>query len=63
MAIYVFLCEKCEKETEKIHPISQPLPDKTECEHCGAEAKRVISNTNFQLNGSGYYSTDYKKKT
>ncbi len=31
------------------------------CPSCGGKVSRLISNCSFQLKGSGWYVTDYKK--
>jgi len=33
-----------------------------ECKYCSGKLQRLISLTNFQLKGSGWYATDYKDK-
>jgi predicted nucleic acid-binding Zn ribbon protein len=32
------------------------------CPSCGGKVSKIISNYSFQLKGSGWYVTDYKKK-
>ncbi|MBI1860240.1 MAG: zinc ribbon domain-containing protein [Deltaproteobacteria bacterium] len=59
MPIYEYVCQGCGKQTEIIQKLSDsPL---TTCESCAGELKKVISRTSFQLKGSGWYATDYKK--
>jgi putative FmdB family regulatory protein len=60
MPIYEYHCEKCVKNFEAVQKISDaPL---SECPQCKSEkVKKVISRTSFQLKGSGWYATDYKK--
>ena len=58
MPIYEYLCSACESEFEK----EQRITDESisECPKCGSsEVKRLISQTSFQLKGSGWYKTDY----
>ncbi|MGH7829877.1 MAG: FmdB family zinc ribbon protein [Candidatus Binatia bacterium] len=59
MPIYEYQCRKCGlfEATQKI--IDKPL---TRCPKCKGKVKRLISNTSFQLKGSGWYITDYARK-
>ncbi len=61
MPIYEYECEKCHHRFEKIQSFSdEPLHD---CPSCGKSAlKKCISIPNFQLKGSGWYETDFKKQ-
>lgn len=60
MPIYEYFCETCDKNFEATQKISEaPL---TECPECkGKKVARVVSRTSFQLKGSGWYASDYKK--
>ncbi len=59
MPIYEYTCRKGH-EFEAFQKITDKPLEK--CEKCGARAKRLISNTSFQLKGSGWYVTDYAGK-
>ena len=60
MPIYEYRCRKCGKTTEIMQKFSdQPL---TRCPSCSGKVFKIISNCSFQLKGSGWYVTDYKKK-
>ena len=60
MPIYEYGCCKCGKITEIMQKFSdQPLK---RCPSCGGKVSKIISNCSFQLKGSGWYVTDYKKK-
>jgi len=61
MPIYEYQCSACEKITEAMQKFSDP--PLTQCPECGGEMKRLVSRTSFQLKGSGWYATDYKKST
>ncbi len=50
MAIYEYMCEKCSKLTSESHSITDDV-DETKCKHCGAVAKKIISQSNFHLKG------------
>jgi putative FmdB family regulatory protein len=59
MPIYEYECEKCGKTFE----IFQKMSDKplTECQICKGKLNKLISQCSFQLKGTGWYVTDYKK--
>ncbi|MEW5744091.1 MAG: FmdB family zinc ribbon protein [Nitrospirota bacterium] len=61
MPIYEYECLKCGKSHEIIQKFSDsPL---AACPECGGEVKKLISNTSFVLKGSGWYVTDYARKS
>ena len=61
MPIYEYACASCGSEVEVWQKISEK-PKKV-CPACGArKLERLISNTSFQLKGSGWYVTDYARK-
>lgn len=59
MPIYEYRCEKCGdfETTQRI--TDDPLQ---KCPTCRRKVRRLISNTSFQLKGSGWYITDYARK-
>ena len=60
MPIYEYQCPKC-GEFEVTQRITEdPLK---RCPTCKSKVRKLISNTSFQLKGSGWYATDYAKKT
>ena len=57
MPIYEYGCTKCGKTHEIMQKFSDvPL---SICPECGADVKKLISNTSFVLKGTGWYATDY----
>jgi len=61
MPIYEYKCEQCGKTEEVLQKISEaPL---TTCEHCSGKLHKLISHSAFHLKGSGWYVTDYAKKS
>ena len=61
MPIYEYQCSKCGEIFEAFQKISDaPL---TECRFCQGKVEKLISQSSFQLKGSGWYLTDYAKKT
>ncbi|MEO5667523.1 MAG: zinc ribbon domain-containing protein [Bdellovibrionota bacterium] len=60
--IYEYACKDCEHRFEVWAKVSDPAP--TECPECkSSNLEKVIGHTSFALKGSGWYTTDYKKKT
>jgi putative FmdB family regulatory protein len=59
MPIYEYQCQKCGtfEATQKI--TDKPL---ARCPTCKGKVKKLISNTSFQLKGTGWYVTDYARK-
>jgi putative FmdB family regulatory protein len=59
MPIYEYQCEKCGtfEATQRI--TEKPLG---RCPTCKGKVKKLISNTSFQLKGTGWYITDYARK-
>ncbi len=59
MPIYEYACDQCKKINEVTAKISDPPP--AACQYCGGSSlKKIISQTAFVLQGSGWYVTDYK---
>ena len=58
MPIYEYRCGKCGE-----FEVMQRITDKTltKCPTCKAKVNKLISNTSFQLKGSGWYVTDYAR--
>ena len=61
MPIYEYKCLKCLNEFEAMQKFSDSPVKK--CPSCGGGVKRLISRSSFQLKGSGWYLTDYAKKS
>ena len=60
MPIYEYRCTKCGKTFDALqHMSAEPLQ---ECIFCHGKVEKLISASSFQLKGSGWYITDYKKK-
>ncbi len=62
MPIYEYKCHECDHVFEELVLSSKDTgPDK--CPKCGAaQVSRLISGTNFQLKGGGWFHSDYGKK-
>lgn len=61
MPLYEYQCKKCHSLTERIQKFSDP--PLTVCPHCGGELEQLISAPAVQFKGSGWYVTDYAKKS
>ena len=61
MPIYEYMCKKCGAVVEKIHGMNET--PKVKCEECGGASQRKISSGAVIFKGSGFYVTDYGKKS
>jgi putative FmdB family regulatory protein len=61
MPIYDFQCTSCGHKSEVMRKMSES--NTTTCPHCKEEAfTKMLSAPSFQLNGTGWYATDFKTK-
>ena len=61
MPLYEYRCNNCQKTFEVIQKFSDsPL---TDCPDCGKSVEKLMSLGSFQLKGSGWYNTDYRKSS
>ena len=60
MPMYEYQCEKC----RKIHEVIQKFSDAplAECPECQGRLQKLMSMNSFALQGTGWYTTDYKRK-
>lgn len=61
MPIYEYRCNQCGHQFEVIQKFSDDPLDV--CEECQGHLSKLISQTSFQLKGSGWYITDYARKS
>ncbi len=61
MPLYEYRCLNCDAHFEKIQKFSDP-PIKT-CEACGGKLEQLLSSPAIQFKGTGWYITDYPKKS
>jgi putative FmdB family regulatory protein len=61
MPIYEYSCKKCGKTIEVIQKFNDPPLKKHE--KCGGALTKLISASGFQFKGTGWYVTDYAKKS
>jgi putative FmdB family regulatory protein len=60
MPIYEYKCAKC-GVVEVMQGIKEASLKK--CPNCKSKVERMISSSSFVLKGSGWYATDYAKKS
>jgi putative FmdB family regulatory protein len=61
MPLYEYQCKKCGHRFEKIQKFSDKPIKK--CPECGGLVEQTISAPAVQFKGSGWYVTDYAKKS
>ena len=61
MPLYEYLCDACGHRFERIQKYSDAPIDS--CPVCGGAVHKLVSSPAFHLKGSGWYATDYAKKT
>ena len=61
MPLYEYQCESCSTRFERIQKFSDP-PVET-CPKCAGPVKKLPSSPAIQFKGSGWYITDYAKKS
>jgi len=62
MPLYEYECEACQKRFERIQKYSDPPIDV--CPNCAkGPVRKLLSSPAIQFKGSGFYITDYAKKS
>src|SRR5579864_5697527 len=61
MPLYEYQCKKCGHRFERIQQFSDAPVKK--CPDCGGKVEQLISAPTVQFKGSGWYVTDYAKKS
>ena len=61
MPLYEYQCKKCHHRFERIQKFSDPHVNK--CPDCGGPVEQLVSAPAVQFKGSGWYVTDYAKKS
>ncbi len=61
MPLYEYECDACGNRFERIQKFSDPLVDT--CPVCNGPVKKLLSSPAIQFKGSGWYITDYAKKS
>jgi putative FmdB family regulatory protein len=59
--IYEYQCTQCGEVFEAFQKITdEPL---TNCKFCSSKVEKLFSHSSFQLKGSGWYLTDYARRS
>lgn len=62
MPTYTYMCKKCSGTHDVFHAIS--ASPKVKCPLCGAACKKMFgTGAGIIFKGSGFYETDYKKRS
>ncbi|MFB3917871.1 MAG: FmdB family zinc ribbon protein [Terriglobales bacterium] len=61
MPLYEYECTRCEYRFERIQKFSDPPVSK--CPECGGKVAQLLSPPALQFKGSGWYVTDYARKS
>jgi putative FmdB family regulatory protein len=61
MPLYEYQCKKCAHRFEKIQKFSDKPIKK--CPECGGPVEKLLTAAAVQFKGSGWYVTDYAKKS
>jgi putative FmdB family regulatory protein len=61
MPLYEYQCDECGQRFEVIQKFSDP-PVET-CGACGGPVRKLLSSPAIQFKGSGWYITDYARKS
>jgi putative FmdB family regulatory protein len=61
MPLYEYQCTVCGETEEAIQKFSDP--PLTTCRQCAGKLNKLISQSSFHLKGTGWYVTDYSKKS
>ena len=61
MPLYEYQCDACAHRFERIQKYSDPLVDV--CPTCGGHVRKLLSSPAIQFKGTGFYITDYPKKS
>jgi len=61
MPLYEYQCESCAHRFERIQKFSDPPVES--CPQCAGRVRKLLSSPAIQFKGSGWYITDYAKKS
>ena len=62
MPIYEYQCKKCHHQFEQLQKITDDAL--VICPKCGQNSlSKMVSQTSFQLKGTGWYVTDFKNQS
>ena len=61
MPLYEYECDACVRRFEVIRKFSDPPLE--QCDVCGGKIRKLFSSPAIQFKGSGFYITDYARKS
>jgi len=61
MPLYEYQCDSCGHRFELIRKFTDPPPEA--CPKCGGRVTKLFSSPAIQFKGSGFYITDYARKS
>lgn len=61
MPLYEYECRQCGQRFEQIQKFTDPPLER--CQSCGGPVSRLISSAAIQFKGTGWYITDYARKS
>jgi putative FmdB family regulatory protein len=61
LPLFEYQCQKCGVRIEKIEKFTAPTSAK--CASCGGKIERLLSSPAIQFKGTGWYITDYARKS
>ena len=61
MPLYEYECDRCHHRFEKLQRLSDPPVEV--CPACAGPVSPVMSLSSVQFKGSGWYATDYARKS
>ena len=60
MPVYEYRCSQCRHQFEQYQPVGGPAPV---CPRCGGATRKVYSSVGLIFKGSGFHTTDYRRRT
>ena len=61
MPMYEYRCTSCGERTEVLQHLGEA--PRSECQRCGGALQKLISAPALQFKGTGWYVTDYAKRS
>lgn len=60
MPVYEYRCTQCQHLFERYLAVGEAAP---ECPQCGQPSRKVFASVGLIFKGSGFHSTDYRKRS
>lgn len=63
MPIYEYKCNACQQNFDKLQRMNdETIPECKDCNSAEDVVRLISTSTSFQLKGTGWYETDFKRK-